>query len=180
MTIILPKIKAMVRFFASNTNKRLLGKVKLMKLFYFSDFGHIKKYGSPITWDTYINLEHGPIPSIILNLVNSVEENIDNALLSDAVEIKKDKNSHLHRIMPFREFTEKDKGYFSESELSVMERVCVRFADTNAKDIEEASHKEAAWRETSSLEKIPYSLAANDPDCQILKEEIDLLTKIYD
>lgn len=170
----------MMRFFASNTDKRLLGKVKLMKLFYFSDFGHIKEYGSPITWDTYINLEHGPIPSAIKNLVDSVEEDIDNALLADAVEIKKDKDSHLHRIMPFRAFTEKDNGYFSESELSVMKHVCVRFANTNARDIKEASHKEAAWRETSSLEKIPYSLAANDSDCQIPKEEIDLLMKIYE
>jgi len=180
MKIPLAKLKAMVLFFASNTDNRLLGKVKLMKLFYFADFGHVKEYGSPITWDTYMNLEHGPIPSGIKNLVDSVAEDIDNSVLADTIEIKKTEDNHLQRVVPFREFSEQDKRYFSESELSVMKNICTRFADKNAKEIEEASHKEATWKETSLLEIIPYSLATKDSDCKIPKEEIDLLIKIYE
>lgn len=167
----------MVLFFASNTDKRLLGKVKLMKLFYFSDFGHLKKYGSPITWDTYINLEHGPIPSGIKNLVDDAED-LGNSKLSDTIQIEKLENSYLHRIVPMRDFNENDKKYFSETEISVMSGVCNRFFGINTKDIEEISHKESAWRETSFLDAIPYSLAIKDDDCQVSKEEIDLMVKI--
>jgi len=180
MKIPLSKLKAMVLFFASNTDKRLLGKVKLMKLFYFADFGHIKEYGSPITWDTYVKLEHGPIPSGIKNIVDSVEDDIDNSFFSDIISIKKSEGDYLHRIVPLREFTEQDKKYFSESELLVMKNVCIRFADKNTKEIEEASHKEATWIETDLLEVIPYSLAAKDSDCKISKEDIDLMMKIYE
>ena len=179
MKIPLPKLKAMVLFFVFNTDKRLLGKVKLMKLFYFSDFGHVKKYGSPITWDTYIKLEHGPIPSGIKNLIDSTEDDIDNSFLADTIEIKKTDDNYLHRIVPLRPFTKQDESYFSKSELSIMEDICSRFADKNTKEIEEASHKEAAWVKTDTLDIIPYSLATEDSDCKIPKEEIDLLIKIY-
>lgn len=179
MKVPLPKLKAMLLFFAYNTDKRLLGKVKLMKLFYFTDFGHVKECGTPITWDTYIKLEHGPIPSGIKNIIDSVEDDIDNSLVSDTIVIEKSEGSYLHRIVPLREFTEQDKEYFSESELLVMSNVCLRFADKNTKEIEEASHKEATWKETSLLEVIPYSLAIKDLDCKVAKEEIDLLIKIY-
>jgi hypothetical protein len=66
MNIPIQKLKAMILFFATFTDPRLLGKKKLMKLFYFADFGHVKRYASPITYDNYVHLEHGPIPSAIL------------------------------------------------------------------------------------------------------------------
>ena len=73
------KLKAMLRYFCTNTNPSFLGKTKLMKLFYFADFLHVKKYGVPITYDTYIRLEHGPVPSKILNLVNSIIDDNEQA-----------------------------------------------------------------------------------------------------
>lgn len=180
MKIPLPKLKAMILFFGKHTDPRLLGKVKLMKLFYFADFGHVKEYGSPITWDNYINLGHGPVPSGIKNLVDSIMEDIDSSDLADTIEIKKTENSYIHRIVLRRDLSEHDKKYFSESELSIMKSVCSRFANKNAKEIETASHKEAAWRETSPREFIPYSLAAKDQNCKIPKEEIDFLISIYE
>jgi len=179
MRIPLSKLKAMVLFFATNTDKRLLGKVKLMKLFYFVDFGHVKEYGSPITWDTYIKLEHGPIPSGIKNLIDSVDEDIDNSLLADVIDIAKSENGHIHRIVPLRAFAEEDKKYFSEDELNIMKAVCIRFANKTAKEIEDASHREAAWQNTSLLDVIAYSRAADDSDCNIPKEEIELLMEVY-
>lgn len=178
MKIPLSKLKAMILFFGSYTDKRLLGKVKLMKLFYFADFCHLKKHGSPITWDTYINLEHGPIPSGIKNLVDDAED-LDASKLSDTIKIEKIENGYLHRVVPMRNFSESDKKYFSETEMSIMKDVCDRFFDKNTKEIEETSHKESAWKETSFLDMIPYSMALKDEDCQISKEEIDLMIKIF-
>ena len=178
MKIPLSKLKAMVLFFASNTDKRLLGKVKLMKLFYFADFDHLKKYGSPITWDTYINLEHGPIPSGIKNLVDGAED-LDASKLSDTIKIEKTDGIFLHRVIPIRDFNDNDKKYFSETEISIMKEVCDRFFDKNTKEIEDISHKESAWKETSFLERIPYNLASKDKDCKVSKEEIDLMIKIF-
>ena len=60
------KVKRMILYFAQRTDATLLGKTKLMKLFYFSDFRHVKKYLTPITNDVYVNLEHGPVSSAII------------------------------------------------------------------------------------------------------------------
>ena len=178
MKIPLPKLKAMILFFGKYTDPRLLGKVKLMKLFYFADFGHLKKYGTPITYDTYVHLEHGPIPSAIMNLVCGTGDDIDNSDLSDTIAIEIDDVSRMHRIKPLREFREEEKGYFSKGELSILVEVCKRFHSMNAKQIEEASHQEAAWRDTKPRETISYSLALNDRDCLIDKEEMEILMKI--
>ncbi len=178
MKIPLPKLKAMIRFFGTYTDKSLLGKVKLMKLFYFADFGHLKKYGVPITWDTYIHLDYGPVPSGIMDLVSTVTEDLDNSVLADTIRIEKTESNYLHRIVPLKKFVEQDERLFSKREIEVMKEVCARFATKTAKEIEDASHKESAWRETYLLQEISYSLAAKDNNCLVSKEEIELALKI--
>jgi uncharacterized phage-associated protein len=174
MKMPLPKLKAILLYFANNTDPRFLGKVKLMKLFYFFDFMHVKNYGSPVTFDRYVKMEHGPIPSTILNLVNAVDSDLDSAELSDTIRIEKSDESTIHRILPTRQFSDYDRGYFSETELEILEKVCARFGNKTTKFVEDASHKEAPWRTTQFLDEIPYTLASEDKDCVVDKETITL------
>lgn len=172
------KLKAMIRFFCSNTDPNLLGKTKLMKLFYFVDFTHVKKYGFPVTYDRYVHLERGPIPSNILNLVNSVIDCPDDALLSDTISIEFETGRNIQKIVCLKEFTDNDKKYFTERELQTLTEVCRRFGDKNAKYIVEASHNESAWRNTKEPAEIPYTLAALDNDSQVTEDEIKLLVSL--
>jgi len=172
------KLKAIILYFCNNTDLKFLGKVKLMKLFYFLDFGHLKKFGAPVTYDTYVHLEHGPIPSAIKNLVDTAADDIDNSILADTISIERPEGTEMCRIVPSRKFTEKDEEYFSESEMEILKKVCTIFGSKNTKYIEDMSHKEAPWNLTKPLEIIPYELAAKDPDCQVTEEEIKLLLEI--
>ncbi|PIZ00189.1 hypothetical protein COY62_03935, partial [bacterium (Candidatus Howlettbacteria) CG_4_10_14_0_8_um_filter_40_9] len=172
------KLKAVILFFGTHTDTKFLGKVKLMKLFYFLDFMHVKNYGSPVTYDNYINLEHGPIPSAIKNLVDTATDDVDNSLLADTISIERPTGTDMCRIIPLREFSEKDEKYFSETEMEILNKVCLRFGDKNTRYIEDASHEEAPWKETNLLDYIPYTLAAEDKDCKVSKEEISLLSDI--
>ena len=168
-------------YFANNTDPKFLGKVKLMKLFYFLDFGHVKKYGAPVTYDTYVNMEHGPIPSFIKNLVDTATDDVDQSILADTITCEWQQLSEgktICRIRPVREFTKEDEKLFSKSELEVLKQVCVRFGDKNMKVIEDASHKETPWKETAFLDEIPYTLATRDADSQVTEEEVELLMKI--
>ena len=176
--ITVPKLKAILLYFTNFTDTKYLGKVKLMKLFYFLDFMHLKIYGSPVTYDIYINMEHGPIPSSIKNLVDTSADDIDSSILSDTINCEHPEFTKMCRILPTREFTESDKKYFSENELDILQKVCQRFGDKNTKYIEDASHNEAAWKETKLLEKIPYTLAAQDKDSKVTEEEIELLLSL--
>lgn len=178
MRITLTKLKAMLLYFANHTDTKYLGKVKLMKLFYFADFMHVKRYGAPITYDRYVNLEHGPIPSTIKNLVDTASEDIDHSILADIITFENPPNTNMSRIRPLKKFTKKEEVLFSKNELETLKRVCQRFGNKNTADIEQASHKEAPWRLTNSLDEISYTLAVEDPDCEVEKSEVELLLNL--
>jgi len=178
MKIPIQKLKAMILYFASHTDPELLGKKKLMKLFYFSDFTHVKKYASPITHDIYVNLEHGPIPSTILNLVNTAGQNSEDSILGDTISIKTKDGSNMQQIVPRRQSLKKDEEYFVPSEINTLKEVCEKFKNHTGKSIEDASHKESAWLMTTETESIPYTLATNDPDCLVDTEDIETVFKI--
>ena len=89
MKIHFNKLKLILLYFSNNCE--YLGKIKLMKLFYFLDFMHVKKYGTPITFDNYINLEKGPIPSTIFNIVTEAAEDPEFSQLADVVHFETQK-----------------------------------------------------------------------------------------
>lgn len=178
MKISLAKLKVTLLYFCNYTDTAFLGKTKLMKLFYFLDFTHLKRYGSPITYDTYVKLEHGPIPSTIKSLIDTACENMDESILFDTIKCERVKGIDMYRILPVRKFTQKDADLFSETELEILEKICVRYGDKNTAYIENASHREASYRKTSMLETIPYTIAAEDEDCLVDKEDIELLLKV--
>jgi len=176
MKIPMKKLKLIIQYFCTHTNGRFFGKTKLMKLFYFLDFGHVKKYGSPITYDKYVNMEHGPIPSIIMGLVNSVSD--EESLLSDTIYIDRSENQGIHKIKCYEKFIDDDEKYFSKSELELLKQVARKYKDSNKDKIEKDSHNEAPWKCTKFLQEIPYALASKDKDCRVDKEEIELMIRI--
>ncbi len=178
MKIPITKLKAILLYFYTYTDSRLLGKVKLMKLFYFLDFTHIKKYGVPVTFDTYVKLEHGPIPSTIKNLIDTADDDIDNSFLSDTISIEMSEENKMHRIVGSRKFNDKDSKLFSENELKILQEVCLRFGDKNTGYIEKASHEEAPWKLSNMFDNISYSLAAKDTDSLISEEQIKFFEEI--
>lgn len=176
MKIPIKKLKLIMRYFCTYTNKCYLGKTKLMKLFYFLDFNHIKKYGSPVTYDKYIKMDYGPIPSTIMNLVNSVQD--ENSFLSDTIYIEKKENQSIQRIKCYKPFIDDDKKYFSETELKILERIVKKYKDSKKEIIMNDSHKEAPWKCTKFLQEIPYTMASKDKDCRVDREEIELMLRI--
>lgn len=176
MVIPTAKIKAILLYFANNT--KYLGKIKLMKLFYFLDFVHVKEYGIPVTNDTYYHLEKGPIPSYIMNIVEEAFGDGEDSILSDAIRFEKPVGTRMQKVIAKRQFTDNDKEIFTESELEILQSVSKRFADSKMEEIKEASHNEAPWRETQMSQIIPYSLAGMDSDSKFTPEEIELYGKI--
>jgi len=174
----LPKIKAILLYLANNTNSKYLGKVKLMKLFYFADFLHVKKYGTPITFDSYVNLEHGPIPSAIKNLIDSAADDIESSVLQDTISFERPEGTKMFRVIPTRAFIESDAKLLSDTELDILRKVCLRFSEKTTQFVEDESHNEAPWKNTRLLDNIPYELAAQDPDSQFSEDELKLLSLV--
>lgn len=177
MKIPLAKLEAILLYFANNAN--YLGKIKLMKLFYFLDFMHVKKYGIPVTGDIYFNLEKGPIPTVIMNMIDELAINPEESKLSDTVKIETPRGTNrMQKIVPLHKFNNSSMKLFSKSEIDTLEEVIRRFKDTNTDDLIKLSHAEAPWRMTDYLEKIPYALAGKDTDSTYTSEEIETINSI--
>jgi uncharacterized phage-associated protein len=56
-------------------NNGAMDKLTLVKLVFFADREHLVKYGRPIIGGTYYTMEHGPVSSELLDLINSIETN---------------------------------------------------------------------------------------------------------
>jgi uncharacterized phage-associated protein len=50
------------------------------KMLFLADKQHLVKYGRPITGDSYAAMDHGPVPSNTLTLLNGLENGQDNPL----------------------------------------------------------------------------------------------------
>jgi len=48
---------------------------RIFKILYFADREHLSKYGRPITGDTYIKMEYGPVPTNLYNMFKSARDN---------------------------------------------------------------------------------------------------------
>lgn len=180
MNLPLPKLKAILLYFCEHTDPQFLGKVKLMKLLYYLDFLHVKRFGVPITYDRYVNLEHGPIPSIIKNIVDELSCDPDKSRVSDILSMSKIdiSNGTMYKIEARRKLNQRELDYLSDDELGTLKEVCTRFGAMNTGQIEDASHKEAPWKETLYLDDIPYSLAGKDSDSKFSSKEIEELLSV--
>lgn len=80
------KAKAALLFLADQ-NVPELTKGKVCKLFFLADQHHLVRHARPITGDRYAAIEHGPVPSRMLDLLDSVEA--ESGTTREAIELAK-------------------------------------------------------------------------------------------
>ena len=129
-----------------------ISKTKLMKLLFYADFGHFKKYTVSITGARYARLPYGPAP-------DQFEKWLD-VLEGDEEGLRKEEI--WYGEYPGEEFIsdrQSDLSIFSTSELRILAAVKERFQDFSAKKISELSHNERGYQETKHAQVISYSYA---------------------
>lgn len=121
-------------------------RTKLNKLLFYSDFLHIKHFGSSITGLPYVRLQHGPVPEayeLIFSALNlSGDIGIHEVVFGEKVSYL-----HMAKRAPKVEV-------FSRSEIQVLVRVQDEFERTSAAALSERSHQEEAWQQTKHLASV--------------------------
>ena len=64
-----------LNFFAFKNGGKI-NRMKAIKLLFFADRYHVRKYGRPVVWSTYFAMKNGPVSSEALNLENKDERNL--------------------------------------------------------------------------------------------------------
>ncbi|MGF7186606.1 putative zinc finger/helix-turn-helix YgiT family protein [Desulfitispora alkaliphila] len=139
------KLANIIGYFAHFANN--VFKVKLMKLLWYADALHFRRYGRSMTGLVYKHRPYGALPIafdeiIYLPTVRVIEEIIYEDI--------------SYKIVPNKQVNVSD---FSLEELNILESVATKFKNYRAREIVNYMHEEKAYLETEEYEIIPYSLA---------------------
>jgi uncharacterized phage-associated protein len=122
-----------------NHRARQTTKLELVKLLYFADRLSIQKQGCPITGDDLYALDHGPIVSRILDLINDspLTSSRDRVIWSSNIEIGQD-----HVL-----YVKHDPGNdeLSEYEIELLDEILRKYGHLTASQLIHEAHELPEW-----------------------------------
>lgn len=125
-----------------------VGETVIYKLLYFIDFDYFEMYEEQLVGASYMKNHHGPTP---IEFKKIVERMIDEK------EIEKVKSEYYSfpqtKYFPLRT---SDLSKLKANEINMIDKVLCRFADMNASQISDYSHKDIPWMTTENGKIIPY------------------------
>lgn len=116
---------------------------KIFKIIYFADRQHLADWGRPITGDTYIAKEAGPVPSRLYDMLKIVR---GDSYLPDMEGLSK--YFQVENWMYVRPLQDADLNKLSANEQEAMSEAIEKYAALSYDEIKEKSH-DVAWRSTA-------------------------------
>lgn len=143
---------------------------KIFKILYFSDKEHFSLYSRPITGDTYIAMQDGPVPSKLYDIFKSVRGNgyfKDNGAFSQYFKVV-----DWDIIEPQREFS---ISSLSATDIYFLDKALSDYGGMSWDEVREKSH-DYAWRNTVlnkeiSFKDILLEAGENDSFISFVKEQ---------
>lgn len=156
--------------------------IHLFKILYFAEKKHYADYGKRITNDTFIAMEHGPVPSFLYNALKLVtkqeQANVDNLLWIIANAVTPG-SAELYYYFVAAE--EPDMDELSKAEIASIDKSIAEYKDMSPWELSEKSHDEAwhdAWDKMQNSAMNQYMIAkaggASDGLVEYLKEQDSL------
>ena len=140
------------------------------KVLFFADKLHVNRFARPILGDTYICMDHGPVPSGVRNLIADdswlSQDLLDRAGESIAIEHKP------YRITAKRRA---DIAVFSESDLECLDWSLREYGSKSFAELRALTHEERCYIDAGANEPIDYrSLVDEDnPNRDRIIEEME-------
>ena len=149
----LDKVEQMLRFF-SQFGKDLF-KIKLMKLFWYSDAYHYKEYGVSISGLVYKHLPYGATP---IGYDDVLDASVNSILIKEENFGCKDNGEEMigNRIINLKKI---DKTKLETSEITALELVNKKFKNLGSVAISRIMHEEEAYKNTSNGDLISFNWA---------------------
>ena len=116
---------------------------KIFKIIYFADRQHLADWGKPITGDTYIAMDAGPVPSRLYDMLKIVR---GDSYLPDTEGL-----GHYYQIenwMYVKPLVDADLDQLSPNEREVLDSCIAKYSTLSYDEIKEKSH-DVAWRSTA-------------------------------
>ena len=151
--------------------------IHLFTILYFAERSLYAKYGQHLVKDTFVAMEHGPVPSNLydaLKLMNGKGSNKSVKTISDSLQPAGGECAWF-----FVKAGEKpDMDELSKAEITVLDEAIAKYKDIDTKTLSELSHDLAwhqAWDHTHNAKMTSLSIAkagnASDDFLEYLKEQ---------
>lgn len=124
--------------------------LKMMKLLYLADREAMARYGVPISGDRVVSMDHGPVLSKTLNLMDGDVESSPNGweeLISDKAN---------YELSLRRELTDVDLDELSAADIDVLDTVWDQFGKMGRWEIRDYTHTLPEWEDPQGS-SIPLS-----------------------
>ena len=116
---------------------------KIFKLIYFADRQHLADWGRPITGDTYIAMDAGPVPSRLYDMMKIVR---GDSYMPDTEGLNK--YFQVENWMYVRPLVDADLNKLSANEQEALSDAIAKYASLSYDEIKEKSH-DVAWLSTA-------------------------------
>ena len=172
------KAVQLLNFFAEKEGGSI-DKIKTIKLVWLADRAHLRKFGRPITFDSYFAMAHGPVPSSTKDLAGE-----NSNFLSPNEKAYRDafisvQSTRITAISPL------ESDVLSETEVQILNGIYDEFGNDEGFSLADFSHDYPEWNKfESSLkfgEKSRFAMdyldffqnpqKSNDYFCQDVDEE---------
>lgn len=167
-------VAQMAAFFLFKAKNRKLPHLKLMKLLYLADRAMIKKYGYPLSFDYPVSMQHGPVLSQTLNLMDGDIESCDGGWTT-WVSDKKNYEVSLKKAkhQPEETFI-KMLDHISSAALDILKSTWEQFGSMDKWQIRDWTHENCReWKDTLSSAPIQFEDIAQALDFEkTVAEEI--------
>lgn len=116
---------------------------KIFKVIYFADRQHLAEWGRPITGDTYIAMEAGPVPSRLYDMLKIVR---GDSYMPDIEGLSR--FFQVENWMYLRPLVDADLNKLSPNEQQALDNSIAQYSSLSYDEIKEKSH-DVAWRSTA-------------------------------
>lgn len=186
------KATQVLNFFA-NKSGGSLKKLKALKLMFFADRYHLRKYGRLISNDQYYAMEYGPVAS------NSKDIAEQNNYSSPQSSIYAEKFISAENSYIFKSIKTVDFDVFSKSDIEALNFVWNKYGKYKEFDLSELTHKFPEWKKHKSkiidrTSRIPMNiedfllnldapeeendLTLNEQDVEYIKDQLKELSQV--
>ena len=142
---------------------------KIFKVIYFADRQHLADWGRPITGDTYIAMEAGPVPSRLYDMLKIVR---GDSYIADTEGLGA--YFQVENWMYVRPLVDADLNKLSANEQQALSDAIAKYAGLSYDEIKEKSH-DTAWRSTArdfsiSWENIALEAGLDNEELECVNE----------
>ena len=164
-----------LNFFARQNGGKI-NKLKVLKLLFFADRYHLRKFGRPVSECAYFAMAHGPVASEAKNLAEEADQLPENALTYARQYVQKQGEYDCETV------ADVDASVLSASDLEALDFAWRNFGNFSKYQLRDITHHYPEWkrheRRLGSIKRVPMDYADffKEPDagyipCHTLTDE---------